>query len=134
MATTKTEQAETTTTEPTVLPNLRFDNPWKATFLMEKVVTAKTSSVADGGDYYYPLLTVVVRDAGTAPVKADDRVLIHAHSETLIAELKRVKPQRGALLTIDYQGKRKTKSGREVRVFEIDSPDTAEQNWDDCPF
>ena len=131
---TKTEQTETE--QATTLPNLRFDSPWKATFLMEKVVTAKTTSVADGGDYYYyPLLTVVVRDPGTAPVKADDRVLIHAHSETLIAELKRVKPQRGALLTIDYQGKRKTKSGREVRVFEIDSPDTADMTWDEgCPF
>jgi len=130
---TKTEQTETE--QATTLPNLRFDSPWKATFLMEKVVTAKTTSVADGGDYFYPLLTVVVRDPGTAPVKADDRVLIHAHSETLIAELKRVKPQRGALLTIDYQGKRKTKSGREVRVFEIDSPDTADMTWDEgCPF
>lgn len=130
----KSEQAETMEEAATALPNLRFDKAWKATFLMEKVVTAKTASVQDGSDYYYPLLTVVVRDAGTAPVKADDRVLIHAHSETLIAELKRVKPQRGALLTIDYQGKRKTKSGREVRVFEIDSPDTVAADWDDCPF
>lgn len=115
------------------LPNLRFDKPWKGTFRFEKVKTVTTQGI-DGEPFAYPLITVTVVDAGSSNAVTSGRYLIHAYPETLIAELRRVKPQAGATLTIDYQGESETKSKRKVKVFEIDSPDTADVDWDNPGF
>lgn len=121
--------------EVETLPNLRFDQPWKASFTLLKVATVRTTGI-NGDDFAYPLLTVGVVDPGTAPgVAVGDVVQIHGFPTTLISELKRVKPQvNGEPLTIHYQGKRTTKANRIVRVFALDSDDTAPADWDDCPF
>ena len=130
----KTQNEATEPAQDGSLPNLRFDSKWKATFQFDKVKTVSMAGI-DGEPFYYPLLTVTVVDPGTAPkVQGGDQVLIHAYPETLIAELKRVKPQAGAVLTIDYRGETKSKSNRTVKVFEIDSPDTAETDWDNPGF
>ena len=127
-------QNETDPTAEATLPNIRFDKPWKGTFRFEKVKTVKTGGI-DGEDFYYPLLTVTVLDPGTTTTTvAGGRYLIHAYPETLIAELRRVKPQNGTELTIDYQGETESKAKRKVRVFEIDSPDTADVDWDNPGF
>jgi len=126
----ETDQAAT---EDTTLPNLRFDKKWKGTFRFEKVKTVITQGI-DGEPFAYPLITVTVVDPGNTGTTVDSRYLVHAYPETLIAELRRVKPQAGATLTIKYQGETETKSKRKVKVFEIDSPDTADINWDNPGF
>lgn len=128
-----TSAKPTESAEPTKVPNLEFKNPWKGTFRFEKVKTVKTAGI-DGSDFFYPLCTVTVVAPGTTGLTAGDRVLIHAYPETLIAELRRVKPQAGTELTIDYQGKAQSKAKRDVHVFEIDSPDTADVDWDNPGF
>ncbi len=126
------DQAADPSAEPK-LPNIRFDRPWRGTFRFEKVKTVTTTGI-DGEDFQYPLITVTVTDAGTTDTVVGGRYLIHAYPETLIAELKRVKPQASAILTIDFQGESETKSKRKVKVFEIDSPDTADVDWDNPGF
>jgi hypothetical protein len=135
MATTeKTPAAE----QPETVTNLRFDNPWKAKFRLDKIKTAVTDSVADGVEpgtkFYYPLLTLTVLNAGTAKVIVGKQYLLHGHPTSLLEELKRIKPAPGSVLDIDYQGRKKSKSGYEPHIFECDSPTAAAFDWDGPNF
>jgi hypothetical protein len=124
--------------ETETLENLRFDTPWKARFRLDKVKTAVTDSTVEGaqpGDkFYYPLLTVTVLDAGTAKITAGKQYLVHAHPTSLIEELKRIRPEVGSTVEIDYQGRKKSKSGFMPHIFECDSPTAAAFDWDGPNF
>lgn len=116
---------ETVDTTDNVIPNWRFDNPRKATFTVDRIVTARTAGI-NGDQLVYPLLTVTDKADGK-------QYLLHAYPETLLSELKRVRPSLGDEITVEYQGTKKTKAQREAKIFMVDSPNAAEFNWVDDP-
>ena len=117
------------------LKQLRWDAPFRGLKVrMERVVTAQVPSAAGDGMYQYPLLTVTVLEKGTANAVEGDRYLMHCSGTVMISELKRVRPQVGDEFTVHYAGEKKTKSKRDVKVFEIDSDNTPDIDWDAPDF
>lgn len=123
--------AETENENDTIpeLPTLRFDKPFRVTVRLDKIRTANMVG-ADGNAFAYPLLWVTL-DAG-----AGEQNLLHAFPESLIGELRALKPNPGDVFTIDYQGQKVTKQKRTARIFEVTAGDGSASgiDWDNAPF
>jgi hypothetical protein len=116
------------TTNAADVPTLRFDKPWRKRLTVTRLKTANTTGM-NGEPFSYPLLTVIDHQDN------DTVKLIHAYPETLINELRRVKPGVGDEITVDYQGKKDTKTAnRKAHIFEVDSPQAAAFDWDTPGF
>lgn len=139
---TKTTQTENTRTK---LDNVVFDNPWKATFRLNKVKTV-TMTGRDGQPFSYPLLEVTCTLPGnavaapsaspteTTPLEKGHDYLIHAFPSSFISELMTIKPENGSELTVQYHGEENTKSGLVAKIVECSSPTAADFDWDNPGF
>lgn len=119
-------KAKNETEEVPDLPVWQFDTPKTLRGTLQRIRSVNTTGV-NGEPFSYPLL--FVQPEGESHV-----VLVHAFPESLLSELRAVRPAPGDPIQIEYQGQKTTKQNRKARIFEVNGDKVSAYDWDAPAF